>query len=55
MEIGLFSREDYLSAMAGAGLKVMEEYKGTDVRGARISASGRHDRFARRGPRLSRS
>jgi SAM-dependent methyltransferase len=33
MEIGLFSREDYLSAMAGAGLKVMEEYKGTDVRG----------------------
>jgi len=33
MEIGLFSREDYLSAMTDAGLKVVEEYTGTDVRG----------------------
>jgi len=33
MEIGLFSREEYLSAMADAGLNVVEEYKGTDVRG----------------------
>ena len=33
LEIGLFSREEYLSAMNGAGLKVVEEYKGADVRG----------------------
>jgi hypothetical protein len=33
MEIGLFSREEYLSAMTDAGLKVVEEYRGTDVRG----------------------
>jgi len=33
MEIGLFSREEYASAMTGAGLKVVEEYTGTDVRG----------------------
>jgi len=33
MEIGLFSREEYLSAMTGAGLKVVEEYTGADVRG----------------------
>lgn len=33
MEIGLFSREEYISAMTDAGLKVTEEYKGVDVRG----------------------
>ena len=33
MEIGLFSREEYVSAMTDAGLKVVEEYTGTDVRG----------------------
>lgn len=33
MEIGLFSREEYLSAFTDAGLKVVEEYTGTDVRG----------------------
>ncbi len=33
MEIGLFSREEYLSAMTDAGLKIVEEYTGTDVRG----------------------
>jgi len=33
MEIGLFSREEYISAMTDAGLKVMEEYTATDVRG----------------------
>jgi SAM-dependent methyltransferase len=33
MEIGLFSRQEYLSAMTDAGLKVVEEYSGTDVRG----------------------
>ncbi len=33
MEIGLFSREEYLTALTGAGLKVVEEYKGPDVRG----------------------
>lgn len=33
MEIGLFSRQEYLSAMNDAGLKVIEEYTGTDVRG----------------------
>ena len=33
MEIGLFSREEYVSAMADAGLTVVEEYTGTDVRG----------------------
>ena len=33
MEIGLFSREEYRSAMTDAGMKVVEEYKGTDVRG----------------------
>ena len=33
VEIGLFSRQEYLSAMTDAGLKVVEEYSGTDVRG----------------------
>lgn len=33
IEIGLFSRHEYLSAMTDAGLHVMEEYTGTDVRG----------------------
>ena len=33
MEIGLFSKEEYISAMAGAGLKIVEEYRGADVRG----------------------
>jgi SAM-dependent methyltransferase len=33
MEIGLFTREEYTSAMTGAGLRVVEEYAGTDVRG----------------------
>jgi SAM-dependent methyltransferase len=33
MEIGLFSRQEYLSAIANTGLKVVEEYTGTDVRG----------------------
>lgn len=33
LEIGLFSREEYISAMTDAGLEVVEEYKGTDVRG----------------------
>jgi SAM-dependent methyltransferase len=33
MEIGLFSREEYVSAMDHAGIEVVEEYAGTDVRG----------------------
>lgn len=33
MEIGLFTREEYTSAMTDAGLEVVEEYTGTDVRG----------------------
>ena len=33
MEIGLFSRQEYLSAMTDAGLTVVEEYTETDVRG----------------------
>lgn len=33
MEIGIFSRQEYLSAMTDTGLKVVEEYTGTDVRG----------------------
>jgi hypothetical protein len=33
MEIGLFTREEYISAMSGAGLTVVEEYTGADVRG----------------------
>ncbi|WP_051309159.1 class I SAM-dependent DNA methyltransferase [Desulfogranum japonicum] len=33
MEIGLFSRQEYLSAMTDAGLKVVEEYTGAKVRG----------------------
>jgi SAM-dependent methyltransferase len=33
MEIGLFSREEYLGAFIDAGLTVVEEYTGTDVRG----------------------
>lgn len=33
MEIGLFSREEYRSAMTDSGLKVVEEYTGSDVRG----------------------
>ncbi len=33
MKIGLFSREEYRSAMTDAGLEVVEEYRGTDVRG----------------------
>jgi len=33
VEIGLFSRRDYLSAMAEAGLTIVEEYTGKGVRG----------------------
>lgn len=33
MEIGLFTRGEYLSAISDAGLNVVEEYTGTDVRG----------------------
>ena len=33
MEIGLFSLEEHRSAMTDAGLEVVEEYTGTDVRG----------------------
>nr|WP_320113820.1 methyltransferase domain-containing protein [uncultured Desulfuromonas sp.] len=33
VEIGLFSRQDYLSAMTDAGLTIVEEYTGSDVRG----------------------
>lgn len=33
MEIGLFSRDEYLSAMTEAGLAIVEEYSGADVRG----------------------
>lgn len=33
MEIGLFSQEEYRSALTDAGLEVVEEYKGPDVRG----------------------
>jgi SAM-dependent methyltransferase len=33
IEIGLFSREEYLGAFVDAGLAVVEEYTGTDVRG----------------------
>lgn len=33
MEIGLFTRAEYISAMTDAGLKVVEKYTGTDVRG----------------------
>lgn len=33
LEIGLFSRQEYQSAMTDAGLKVVEEYRGTEVRG----------------------
>lgn len=33
MEIGLFTRAEYISAMTDAGLKVVEQYTGTDVRG----------------------
>jgi len=33
MEIGLFSREEYESAMTEAGLKIVEIYTGADVRG----------------------
>lgn len=33
MQIGLFSREEYMSAMTNAGLKIVEEYKGIEVRG----------------------
>lgn len=33
VEIGLFSHEEYVSAMTEAGLKVVETYTGTDVRG----------------------
>ena len=33
MEIGLFSQDEYRSAMTDAGLTVVEEYKGTDIRG----------------------
>lgn len=42
MEIGLFTREEYISAMSGAGLTVVEEYTGTDVRdGAYIGTRSR--------------
>jgi SAM-dependent methyltransferase len=33
LEVGLFSRQEYLTAMTDACLKVVEEYTGTDVRG----------------------
>ncbi|MGD9949110.1 MAG: hypothetical protein AB7U29_11605, partial [Desulfobulbus sp.] len=33
LEIGLFSRQEYRSAMTDAGLKVVEEYRGAEVRG----------------------
>ena len=33
VEIGLFSRQDYISAMTDAGLTIVEEYTGSDVRG----------------------
>ncbi len=33
VELGLFSRGEYLQALAEAGLDVVEEYRGTDVRG----------------------
>lgn len=33
MEIGLFSRQEYVCAMLDAGLEVVEEYTGTIVRG----------------------
>lgn len=33
IEIGLFSRDEYQSAMIDAGLEVVEAYTGTDVRG----------------------
>ena len=33
VEIGLFSRQDYLSALTDAGLTLVEEYAGSDVRG----------------------
>ncbi|MFA6012382.1 MAG: class I SAM-dependent methyltransferase [Desulfobacteraceae bacterium] len=33
VEIGLFTRQEYISAMTDAGLHVVEEYSGTDVRG----------------------
>lgn len=33
MEIGLFSKEEYLGAFIDAGLTVVEEYAGSDVRG----------------------
>nr|WP_320049989.1 class I SAM-dependent methyltransferase [uncultured Desulfuromonas sp.] len=33
MEIGLFSRQDYISAMTDAGLTLVEEFSGSDVRG----------------------
>lgn len=33
VEIGLFSRQDYLSALTDAGLPLVEEYTGSDVRG----------------------
>lgn len=33
MEIGLFSREEHLASMSEAGLQIVEEYTGSDVRG----------------------
>lgn len=33
MEIGLFSREEYIAALSAAGLEVVEEYTGSDIRG----------------------
>ncbi len=33
IDIGLFSREEYISAMTNAGLAVVEEYHGNDIRG----------------------
>lgn len=33
MEIGLFSREEYVAAMNDAGLSVVEEFKGKEIRG----------------------
>lgn len=36
VEIGLFTRDEYRSAMADAGLEVVEEYGGSDVRGGAL-------------------
>jgi len=33
IELGLFSRQEYISAITGADLNVVEEYKGSEIRG----------------------